>query len=232
MAAPLCKSIGQTRGIGGPLLSTPPGTWVPVIAGAAVFAGNWDHDISDWARDKTPIFDSSESAEKGSNTFRALAHYGMIVSALAVHEDEHYWFPMIDRMVWEHVGAIVATTARTPIKKITNRDRPNGKKESFPSGHSTRTFAYAGMTYRNIEALHLEPVWEYSAKTIETCLGVATAWARVEAGAHYPTDVLAGAALGNFIAIFIHDAFLGKGSEVSVLMIGENNMIFTLRFNF
>jgi hypothetical protein len=57
---------------------------------------------------------------------------------------------------------------------------------------------------------------EYSAKAIETGFGYATAWARIEAGAHYPTDVLAGAALGNFVSLFVHDAFLGGDCSVSV----------------
>ena len=35
------------------------------------------------------------------------------------------------------------------------------------------------------------------------------AWARVEGDRHYPSDVLAGAALGHFLSAFIHDAFLG-----------------------
>jgi hypothetical protein len=34
------------------------------------------------------------------------------------------------------------------------------------------------------------------------------AWARVEGEKHYPTDVLVGAALGNFITRFVHDAFM------------------------
>ena len=34
-------------------------------------------------------------------------------------------------------------------------------------------------------------------------------WARIEAGAHFPSDTLLGAALGNFVASFVNDAFLG-----------------------
>jgi hypothetical protein len=30
----------------------------------------------------------------------------------------------------------------------------------------------------------------------------------VEAGAHYPSDVLAGAAIGNFLSATVHDSFL------------------------
>jgi membrane-associated phospholipid phosphatase len=41
----------------------------------------------------------------------------------------------------------------------------------------------------------------------------ATAWARVEANKHYPSDVLAGAAIGHFLTAFIHDSFLGLPEE-------------------
>jgi membrane-associated phospholipid phosphatase len=40
-------------------------------------------------------------------------------------------------------------------------------------------------------------------------LATGVAWARVEAGAHYPSDVLAGAALGHFLSAFIYDGFMG-----------------------
>ena len=42
-------------------------------------------------------------------------------------------------------------------------------------------------------------------------LGYATAWARVEADRHFPSDVLAGVALGNFVAEFMRGIlFEGK----------------------
>ena len=37
----------------------------------------------------------------------------------------------------------------------------------------------------------------------------AVGWARVEGEKHFPSDVLAGAALGYFLNAFVHDAFLG-----------------------
>jgi len=40
-------------------------------------------------------------------------------------------------------------------------------------------------------------------------VALGTGWARVEAQKHYPSDVLAGMALGNFMAAFIYDAFMG-----------------------
>jgi len=42
------------------------------------------------------------------------------------------------------------------------------------------------------------------------------AWARVEAQRHYPSDVLAGAALAHFLTAFIHDAFLNLSEDDDV----------------
>ena len=49
-----------------------------------------------------------------------------------------------------------------------------------------------------------------------TVLASGVAWARVEARKHYPSDVLAGAALGHFLTAFIHDAFLNLPEDGSV----------------
>ena len=40
--------------------------------------------------------------------------------------------------------------------------------------------------------------------------------ARVEAQRHYPSDVLAGTALGHFLTAFIHDAFLNLPENADV----------------
>ena len=51
--------------------------------------------------------------------------------------------------------------------------------------------------------------WRRTADVGLTVLTLGTSWARIEAGWHYPSDTLVGMALGNFIASFINDAFLG-----------------------
>ena len=48
-----------------------------------------------------------------------------------------------------------------------------------------------------------------------------TAWARVEAGKHYPSDVLASAALANFVAGFIQRAFISS-PDISVSVTPED----------
>ena len=44
-------------------------------------------------------------------------------------------------------------------------------------------------------------------------LTLGTSWARVEAGWHFPSDTLFSIALGNFMASFFHDAFMGLNTE-------------------
>ena len=47
-------------------------------------------------------------------------------------------------------------------------------------------------------------------------LASATAWARVEADAHWLSDVLAGAAIGYFFGAFLHDEFVNLPEEKPV----------------
>jgi hypothetical protein len=70
----------------------------------------------------------------------------------------------------------------------------------------------------------------YSAHT----LAAATAWARVEAEKHYPTDVLAGAALGHFLTAVIHDSMMGLDSpvQVGVQLDGNNGGMLTFHMPF
>jgi membrane-associated phospholipid phosphatase len=53
------------------------------------------------------------------------------------------------------------------------------------------------------------PTWaRTSLQVTTTTTAAAVGWARVESRKHFPTDVLAGACLGNFLSVFIHDAFM------------------------
>ena len=198
--------------------ATHPGTWVPAAGGVLVAAGNWDGDISDWAMDEGPLFGSRKRAEEASDVLRTATHVGMVVTALAVPKEDGWLVSTAWRMAWEHLGVMAASYATDPIKRWTARQRPNGGPGSFPSWHATRAAAYAGMGYRNLDLIGGNPGWRLPARLALASLAAGTAWARVEAGQHYPSDVLAGAALGNFIAVLIHDAFLDQDemSEISL----------------
>lgn len=85
---------------------------------------------------------------------------------------------------------IIAAKAITPaIKQLTNRTRPNGDGDSFPSNHATTAFALASTI-----SVHYPKArwWAYAIAT-----GVAAA--RVQNNAHWTSDVVAGAAVGTFV---------------------------------
>ncbi len=105
-----------------------------------------------------------------------------------------------------------------PLKKSIHRPRPfesiteakllvgKGKSESMPSGHAANSFAVATVL-----------IWFYRRRAIAILpLAGAIAYSRIYTGAHYPSDVLAGAILGvacaglMIVGVDYAWAFLGK----------------------
>ena len=104
------------------------------------------------------------------------------------------------------------------IKDLSDRKRPNNPTdtESFPSSHTSNAFTYRAITSRNLDFIDLHPGVEVPARIAVGAMAVATGWARVEGGNHYPRDVLVGAALGNFVTTFVYEAFLGLPDSLQV----------------
>lgn len=73
---------------------------------------------------------------------------------------------------------------------------PHAPDTSFPSDHTTLAFAIAALAWRHDRRLG----------GVLIAFGILVAVARVYIGAHYPTDVLGGAALGSIVAILVDGA--------------------------
>ena len=96
------------------------------------------------------------------------------------------------------------------FKEQTGRTRPDQRgDDSFPSNHGSKTAVMSMLASKNIDSLPISNVYKTSLKIGTFSLDAGTAWARVEGKRHFPSDVLAGMALGHFFGIFFNDAFLG-----------------------
>lgn len=124
------------------------------------------------------------SAQKGVKTSTDVLLVAMPVAALT---------GVLVARDWEGLkqGALTAvTTVGTTmlLKWVVNERRPDGSDyHSFPSGHSSTTFATAAFLQRRYG-------WKFGAPAY--ALATYTAWGRVFAKKHHWWDVVAGAAIG------------------------------------
>lgn len=182
-----------------------------------------DRRTADWAREHTPIFGSQHNAEEWSDDLRTasvVAHYATIV-ATPSGDDFGEWLANKAKGTLVDVAAVSATTAITgSLKKTVGRTRPNGADdESFPSGHTSSSAVHTRLASRNLRSIDM-PAGARSALDVGLyALTIGTSWSRIEAGWHFPADTMFSMALGNFMASFVNDAFLGLDSSSSALTV-------------
>jgi hypothetical protein len=189
-----------------------PWVWAPLVAAAAFQIDDWDRRVSDWAREHTPVFGSQHNAEDWSDDLRTasvVAHYATLI-ATPGGADASEWFVSKAKGTLVDVAAVSATVLVTRTLKTTvDRTRPNGEPESFPSGHTSTSAVHTRLASRNLRSIDLAPSTRRALDVGLYALTIGTSWSRIEAGWHYPSDTLFGMALGNYIASFVNDAFLG-----------------------
>jgi hypothetical protein len=200
-----------------------PWTWGPLIGAAAFQIDDFDRRTSDWAREHTPVFGSQNSAEQWSDDLRSassIAHYVTIVATPSGDEPGEWLLSKIK-------GTLVSVAAVSATGQITNfmkeefdRERPNGLTgESFPSGHTSSSAVHTRLASRNLESIEMSDGTRTAFDVGLHALTIGTSWARIEAGWHYPSDTLFSMALGNFIASFVNDAFMGLSERQPALAV-------------
>jgi len=188
---------GQKWSVAARRAALSPATWAPLAGAAVLAATDWDGQISDWAADRHPVFGSEGAAETGSDVLLATGAGLYGVSALAAPRES-----LRDRTTAD-AAALVATTATTGgLKFVTHRPRPDGSdNQSLPSLHTALGAGFATLTANNLDFSGWTPKRRRAAHAGLLGLTAATGWARIEAGDHYPSDVLVGAALGHFFSV-------------------------------
>ncbi len=194
-----------------------PLTWVPAGLGAVLAAGDLDRDISRWARRETPLYGKPRRAADRSDDFSAILYGASIVTAVLTPSGEGAgaWAGSKAKGLAVVLAADeLAGMATSNLKDVSNRRRPNDRDDrSFPSGHSTGAFASANLAAQHLRSIEMGSGWRKAGTAGLYTLATGTAWARVEAGEHFPSDVFFGAAIGNLVTDFIYDAFLGLDSH-------------------
>ncbi len=187
---------------------------------AALFAADGstlDKRVSDWARENTPVFGSQQKALEASDRLRTATDVGARLTGLLVPSGKSgsEWVWDKSRMVlFEAASASLTLNTTGVLKETTERRRPYMTAitpkpwDSFPSAHASTTFNNATLGSMHVQQFDMSPLGRNLISAGFYTLGAGTAWARVEGGVHYPSDVLFGAALGNFFAIFIYDGFI------------------------
>ena len=195
------------------------GTLIP--AGGAIVSSldSFDERVNSWATGHTPIFGSMDSASRAANYLLGILQAEVVLTALATPsgEDPQEWLSSKAKGLSVELGAELVTLGVTKgLKSITDRERPGNTESGFPSGHSSAAFTNTVLANRNLQYLSMSDNLRIALQVGNYILASATAWARVEANAHWLSDVLAGAAIGYFFGAFIHDGFMGLPEEKPV----------------
>jgi membrane-associated phospholipid phosphatase len=199
-----------------------PGFWLPLAGAAVLQIDNWDHRISSWARRDTPIFGSQQNATEWSDRLRSASAFAYFATVALAPSGEEPGPWLIDKARGLAVGgaAVLVTDEESALlKQASARERPNGQDDqSMPSSHASRSAVLTELGRRNMQWVDVSETTRGVVDGGLTALTLGTGWARVEAGFHYPSDVLVGMAIGDFNGAFFSDAFMGlpQPSRVAV----------------
>lgn len=248
---PGCASRGT--GWGADITAPPPGervraaavgalrakeTWVPVAAALLLTIDGADGRVSDWASTHTPVFGSRRGAARASDDLRLATGVMYVLTALATPSGSSFGEVVFNKASGLAVGVsahALATGVVHGLKSETGRMRPNGAdSRSFPSGHAASASVRATLAARNVDAIDMPEASRRIVRASLAAAAIACAWARVEARVHYPTDVLAGLALGHVFGAFVNDALLGsRDSHASFdASMGRDEASFRLELRF
>jgi membrane-associated phospholipid phosphatase len=188
-----------------------PWAWAMVLVGLSFIIGPLDGVISDWFKRHRPGGDLRRELE-------AMQQFGQFASSLVLAAG--IWLldrPRARRILDWIAGAVVCGVIVTALKSITGRPRPHlddpfhftGPAGMYPVPHDgtfrmespwTSGYDLASMPSRHACYAVLAAVFlcRMAPRLTPLALGLAAivATARVVTGAHYPSDVFVGAAIG------------------------------------
>ena len=176
-------------------------------------------------RDDINTFDrqAAYNWEPGLATTSDVLLIGSVLSPLLflTNKSTRHNFGWLALMSWEVLS--INYGLMTTVKNLTNRARPyvynpevpldvrtgNDSKEAFYSGHASATAAMSFFVATVLTDYHpdMKTGYKITVWTLAAVYPAVTAYLRVGAGKHFPTDVIAGYAIGAFtgwLVPFLH----------------------------
>ena len=190
-----------------------PWVWAPLAGAAALQVDGFDHRLSHWGRTRNPIFGSEASATRWSDRLRSASVGVDVATVLLTPSGDSGGEWVLDKTKGYLVNLAAATAAiesTSLLQHSVRRERPNGANDhGFPSDHSAASAVYTRLAALNLDEIQLDGTERDALDAGLHALSFATAWARVEGGWHYPSDTLAGMAIGNFCGVFFTNTLMG-----------------------
>ncbi len=196
-----------------------PAFWAPLTAAVVLQVNDRDDRLTERLREDTPLFGSTGKALDASDDLRDLTRIGYVATALAapVNKDSNWWSSKSKLLLVEWAGVKSTRAITGLLKSATDRERPDGSnKRSFPSGHASTASAQARFAIINTEYL---PLHEYTRSALNAgfnTLAIGTAWARIEAAKHHPSDVLASWSLGYLVSEITREFIDGEEQSAQI----------------
>lgn len=106
----------------------------------------------------------------------------------------------------------------------------NSSRQSFVSGHTSNATSLAFLTARVLTDLHPYMERKYLVWTVAATIPAAIGYLRIEAGKHFPTDVIGGYIIGAAVGYFVPSMHLVEESNLTIQTIGLTSTRLILKF--
>lgn len=145
------------------------------------------------------------------------------VLTLGVMVGEVYFFTQgvtdITKALSGRIRPYLYNETYTPEERFEFQGTKKGASTSFFSGHTSMTFSLLVFTSKVFVDTYGKGTWSTVVWCSTMAMAGTTAYLRVEAGKHFPTDVLAGALVGSAIGYFIPVLHKTTGSRLKVSLL-------------
>lgn len=200
--------------------------WLPLTGAAVIRWGGYDSKVAYEVAEEHHLFIDHEHADHWSDLSNEILKFQVYASTLLTPSmgSEGDWTDWTKNKI--KGGAVVMTSSsvarytRDRTAEAFPRERPNHvDRYSFPSSHATKAGAYNILVLKNLDEIEMDDSLRFSFKFVSTTMAATTAWARVEGHRHYPSDVLAGYALGSFVSGFLYDVLINNHAGHSFALV-------------